>query len=100
MKVLIITRDSPLHAEISAQGAARIPPMRIIARRETLRAAAEQLVPDPPELVIVDASGIDGDETGMIERLCRHYPDSAFMLLTREHQQDLLIRAMRAGVRE
>jgi pilus assembly protein CpaE len=100
MKVLIITRDSPLHAETGAQGAARIPPMRIVARRESLREAAEQPVPDPPELVIVDASGIDSDEAGMIERLCRHYRSSAFMLLTREHQQDMLIRAMRAGVRE
>ncbi|UUZ56777.1 AAA family ATPase [Massilia sp. H-1] len=36
----------------------------------------------------------------MLERLSKHYPDASFMLLTREHQQDLLIRAMRAGVRE
>ncbi len=100
MKALIITRDSPLHTELAAQGAARIPPMRLAGRRDSLREASEHIVADAPQLVIVDASGIGHAEADLIDRLSRLYPDSAFMLLTREHQQDMLIRAMRAGVRE
>jgi pilus assembly protein CpaE len=100
MKALIITRDSPLHAEITTQGAARIPPMRLVARRDSLREASDNIVADAPELVIVDASGMDSVDADLIDRLARHYPDGSFMLLTREHQHDMLIRAMRAGVRE
>jgi pilus assembly protein CpaE len=100
MKALIITRDSSLHADIAAQGAARTPPMRLMARRDGLRDASANLMAEAPQLVIVDASGIDSADVELIERLCRQYPEGCFMLLTREHQQELLIRAMRAGVRE
>lgn len=100
MKSLLITRDNLLHAEIATQGAARVPPVNLVAMRSNLRDALDRLVPDPPALVIVDASDFEPNEADLLERLSKHYPTACFMLLTREHQQDLLIRAMRAGVRE
>lgn len=100
MKALLITRDSALHAEIASQGAARVPPLHLAATRRGMRDALDRLVPDPPAMVIVDAHDFEPNDADMLERLAKHYPDASFMLLTGDHQQDLLIRAMRAGVRE
>ena len=100
MKALLITRDSELHAEITAQGAARMPPVARCVTRASMREAIERPVPEMPALVIVDASGFDNGDADLLERLAKQYPDASLMLLTGEHQQDLLIRAMRAGVRE
>jgi len=100
MRALMISRDIQLHDEIAAQGAARMPVLRILERRSGLRDAVERMLPEAPELVIVDASGIDADEADLLERLARQYPAAVLMLLTRGQQQDVLIRAMRAGMRE
>lgn len=100
MKALIITRDSDLHAEIASQGTARVPPISLVASRASLREALDRLMPDNPAVVIIDATDPDIQEGDLLERLAKHYQSSCFMLLTREHHQDLLIRAMRAGVRE
>jgi len=100
MKALMISRDSLLHAEVAAQGSARMPPMQLVASRNGLRDAVERQLPETPDLVIVDASDAAPDETELLERLGKLYSSSSFMLLTREPQQDLLIRAMRAGMRE
>jgi pilus assembly protein CpaE len=100
MKALLITRDKALHAEIASQGAARVPPLNLAATRAGMRDALDRPAPDAPALVIVDASDFEPSDADMLERLSKHYPGASFMLLTREHQQELLIRAMRAGVRE
>jgi pilus assembly protein CpaE len=100
MKALLITRDDELQAEIAAQGAARVPPLSICACRASIQDALDRLVPDQPALVVIDASELDANDADHLERLARHYPASSLMLLTREHHQELLIRAMRAGVRE
>lgn len=100
MKALIITRDSDLHAEIASQGTARVPPISLAAVRASLREALDRLMPDNPGVVIIDATDPEIHEGDLLERLAKHYQSSCFMLLTRDHHQDLLIRAMRAGVRE
>lgn len=100
MKALMISRDGPLHEEVAAQGAARMPVLRLLERRASLREAVERALPEPPELVIVDASDIDADDAELFERLARLYPAAVLMLLTRGQQQEVLIRAMRAGMRE
>jgi pilus assembly protein CpaE len=100
MKALMISRDNELQADVAAQGSARMPPVRLVATRLGLRDAVERILPEPPELVIFDASDVAPDETELVERLAKHYPRASFMLLTRAPQQDLLIRAMRAGMRE
>jgi pilus assembly protein CpaE len=100
MKALLISRDIALHAEIAAQGAARVPPLHLAATRSSLRDALDRLPGEHPGLVIIDASDSEAADADLLERLCKHYPASTFMLLTGEQQQELLIRAMRAGVRE
>jgi pilus assembly protein CpaE len=101
MKALLISRDSQLYAEIASQGAARVPPLNVAASRASMRDALDRPVSDSPELVILDASDIDAADADLLERLARHYQAAHFMLLAGgQHQPDLLIRAMRAGVRE
>jgi pilus assembly protein CpaE len=100
MKALMISKDGLLHAEVAAQGSARMPAVRLVASRKGLRDAVERLLPEAPELVVLDASDIADDEGELVDRLCKQYPSASFMLLTRDPQQDLLIRAMRAGMRE
>ena len=100
MKALMISKDSLLHAEIAAQGSARMPAVQLVASRNGLRDAVERPLPETPEMVVLDASDIAADEGELVDRLGKQYPSASFMLLTRDPQQDLLIRAMRAGMRE
>jgi pilus assembly protein CpaE len=100
MKALLISRDSQLYAEIASQGAARVPPLNLGAIRASLREALDRTESDSPQLVIVDATDTESSEAALLERLARQYPEAKLMLLTDQHQPDLLIRAMRAGVRE
>jgi len=100
MKALMISKDGLLHAEVAAQGSARLPAVQLVASRQGLRDAVERPLPEPPELVIFDASDVEAGEWELVDRLARQYPNASFILLTREAQQELLIRAMRAGMRE
>jgi len=100
MKALLISRDTQLYAEIASQGAARVPPLNVAASRASLRDALERPLTDGPSLIIVDTSDADAADGDLLERLTRHYSAAHFMLLTDNHHPDLLIRAMRAGVRE
>ena len=99
MKGLVISRDAQLCAEIATQGTARVPPLDTNVRT-SVREALEKVPPGGIGLVIIDAAGGELAEPDLLERLCKQYSQACFMLLTREQQQDLLIRAMRAGVRE
>lgn len=100
MKALIITRDSLLHAELATECARRMPSVDLVASRKGVRDAIERIMPDAPELVIFDASNVEPGEVDLMARLLSMYPTASFLLLTREHQQEILIRAMRAGMRE
>lgn len=100
MKALMVSGDSLLHAEVAAQGSARLPGLQLVASRTGVRDAVERPLQEPPELAIVDASDLPAQEAELLERLCKLYPAATFLLLTREPQQELLIRAMRAGIRD
>jgi pilus assembly protein CpaE len=100
MKTLMVTKNKQLHVEIAAQGAARIPPVQLVASRTGLCDAVERILPEPPELVILDSSDIEPGEAELLERLARLYPAASFMLLTRRNQQRTLLRAMQTGIRE
>ncbi|HEY1044098.1 MAG TPA: AAA family ATPase [Telluria sp.] len=99
MKGLVISRDAQLCAEIATQGTARVPPLDTNVR-SSAREALEKVPPGGIGLVIIDAASNELAEPDVLERLCKQYSHASFMLLTREQHQDLLIRAMRAGVRE
>ena len=101
MNTLLISRDGPLHDELAAQGAARVPPLRIGAIRASLRDALDRVLAELPELVIIDARDGAGADAGLLDRFCKQHASAQFILLTGAiEQHDLLIGAMRAGVRE
>ncbi len=100
MKALLISRDSALQAELAAQGAARVPPLSLGSVRTSVREAIERMSSAAPALVIIDARDSDAGEADLLDRLGKAYPGASCMLLTGEQQPELLIRAMRAGVRE
>lgn len=100
MKALLISRDAALLSDIATQGAARVPPLDIAASRTGLRDALDRPVIDPLDLVIIDASGAEAADADLLERLTRHHASAQFMLLTGAQHPELLIRAMRVGVRE
>ncbi|WP_332876040.1 AAA family ATPase [Massilia sp. S19_KUP03_FR1] len=99
MKALLISRNAVLCADIASQGAARVPPLHVGANRASLREALERAA-EAPELVIIDASGAEATDADLLERLTRHHASAQFMLLTDDQHPELLIRAMRVGVRE
>jgi len=100
MKIVMISRDSALQAQVAALGAARTPAAQVVAVRGGLRDAIDRPPPDAPQLLIFDASGAEAAEAELLGRLDRHYGGATVLMLTRGPQQDLLIRAMRAGLRE
>ncbi|MCA1245524.1 AAA family ATPase [Massilia sp. MS-15] len=100
MKALLISRASQLHAEIASLGAARAPLLEVCAVRASLREALDRPESASLQLLIVDASEIEPSEAALLERLGRQYPGTQLMLLADQHHPELLIRAMRAGVRD
>ena len=100
MKALLISRDAALQSDIATQGAARVPPLNVSANRASLRDALDRTVTDALDLVIIDASGAEAADADLLERLTRHHAAAQFMLLTGAQHPELLIRAMRVGVRE
>lgn len=100
MKALLISRNAALYAEIASQGAARVPPVNLGASRTSLRDALDRTVTEALELVIIDASGAEAADADLLERLTRHHASANFILLTSDQHPELLIRAMRVGVRE
>jgi pilus assembly protein CpaE len=100
MKALLISRDAQLYAEIASQGAARVPPLNVVSSRVSLRDALDRPPADSFQLVIIDTSDADSADSDLLERLTRQQATAQFMLLTDNHHPDILIRAMRAGVRE
>jgi pilus assembly protein CpaE len=71
MKALMVSKDSLLHAEIAAQGSARMPAVQLVASRNGLRDAVERQLPEMPELVVLDASDIAAEEGELVERLSK-----------------------------
>lgn len=100
MKALLISRNVALYSEIASQGAARVPPLNLGTSRTSLRDALERTVTEALELVIIDASGAEAADADLLERLTRHHAGANFILLTSDQHPELLIRAMRVGVRE
>ena len=100
MKAMIITPDPQLYADLACQGAARMPALGMTMRFASLHEAALRTAGEEPELIIVDGSELDDAGADQLERLTRRHAGASFVLLARGNQQDLLIRAMRVGVRE
>lgn len=100
MKMLVVSENQKLLDDIAVLSAARTTPVPMIAMRGGLLDANLRMATEVPQLVVLDVSSARLKEMEVLERFSAQYPRAVFMLLTPEQSPDLLIRAMRAGVRE
>ncbi|RJF92626.1 response regulator [Noviherbaspirillum saxi] len=100
MKTLVISNDDNLQKEIAALSAARTPAVTVIAVGGGLLDATQRIAAEAPQLVILDTSKADILGRGLLETFSAQYPQIAVMLLTQDQSPEILLRAMRAGVRE
>lgn len=100
MKVLLLSNNDSLHTKIAILAASRAVPVAVTTIKGGIAEVITQLATETPDLLILDQSNTGGLELGLLETLNMQHPLIAFMLLTPDQSPQLLLRAMRAGVRE
>ena len=100
MKAFIISNNSDLTALIKRACERHHPPVTVMQGLPSMHAEGGFAAPATPDLVIFDASGYPGEGEGMLERLAQQFPKAVMMLLSSDRSPEILIAAMRAGVRE
>lgn len=100
MKALVVSNSSNIIEKITALCTEHNPAILVTSMRGTLLDAMQRLAVEMPHWVILDTTNIDISEIDMLERFSTQYPQAVFILLSQNQSPDLLLRAMRAGVRE
>ena len=100
MKALVVSNDVELKARIGKILALRNPPMTILSEVPSMLQNGGVTAVMKPDLILVDATEHEQHKLMMLEKLALQYPQAALVLMTTHQSQDLLIAAMRAGVRE
>jgi pilus assembly protein CpaE len=100
MKALVVSNNGKLLDDITAIGKARTPAVAVIGLRGGLLDAGSRIATEAPDLVILDASHTELNDIDLLERFGAQYPQASFMLLSADQSPPMLLRAMRAGVRE
>lgn len=99
MNALMLTTDLELKLKLQKLCAAMSPPITLV------RDMPGMLRLDPvamtlPDLVFFDGRGEQGEVVASLERISARYQESMIVLMVPEQSPDLLIAAMRIGVRE
>lgn len=100
MKAILISEDLSLHKQLAAIGGDRSPQLAVSGCPGGLPACAQMIAKDPPHLVLVDGTGLDASAFTRLEQLSVKHPQLAVVLLSIDQSPQLLLQAMRAGVRE
>jgi pilus assembly protein CpaE len=100
MKALLVSNSDRLPAEIAVLVASRSVPVGVVRMKGGLAEASARIASDAPDLLILDDSNSGGIELGLLGALNVQYPHVALMLLTPDQSPQMLLRAMRVGVRE
>lgn len=100
MKALILTTDRELNTKIAQICAALAQPITVINALPTMLPEIGIATAQPPDLVLLDAAMNESKLLDTLERLGKQYPQAALVLLTHHQAPEMLIAAMRAGVRE
>lgn len=101
MKILAISKHAEALAELRKLLEGRINGDKL----SFLKRSVDALRPDEPgvdaiDLLIIDSADPDSEEMDAVAALTSHYPNLAVLLLCTTRSPDLLISAMRAGIRE
>lgn len=100
MKALVISSDVELKARIGKIFSLRSPPIVMLSEVPSMLQNGGVTAVMKPDLVLVDATDHEQHKLAMLEKLALQYPQATLVLLTTHKSQDLLIAAMRSGVRE
>lgn len=69
-------------------------------RRTEAEVAAALRDPEVPDLIVLDHTGPDQADMSAVEELTRRHPHLTVLMLCAERTEELLVAAMRSGVRE
>ena len=69
-------------------------------RRTRAKIAPAGAEAELPDLLILDYTGSDQPELGAVEAMTRHHPNLTVLLLCETRSEEVLLAAMRAGIRE
>ncbi|MDC8758025.1 AAA family ATPase [Janthinobacterium fluminis] len=97
MKIAVISKDASALADMAALLRQRKPSDTVAAVAGTL---AQLPGGTPPDVLVLDQPDVAEAELAQLERLGNGQPQLAVILLCRNHTPQLLLQAMRAGVRE
>jgi len=100
MKIAVISPSTKSHHDLSLIMERTNPPRVIVCHEggiSKVRAVAEQ---DRPDIIIVQGLYHDASELAPIEFVTTHYPQMIVIMLCSQQTSELLINAMRVGVRE
>ena len=98
MKALVITKNNNVIEKLNALCTAITPPIVLASMRGSLLDAMQHLAVEVPHWVLLETTNIN--EIDMLERFSSQYPQIAFILLSESQSPEILLHAMRAGVRE
>lgn len=100
MKIAVISKDEKHLFEIVRLLRERNPSDVVNAVFGTLEKMTGIADLSPPDVLVLDQTGLGSDDLGRLERLGQIHPRLAFILICSQNAPEFLIQAMRVGVRE
>jgi len=100
MKITIISHNKPLIQEIGLVLHEANPQRVFYSIEGGLEQAVKVIGQEHPDVVIVDDPSADIQHLAVLEQLCMQYPATAFIMLNENVVPELLISAMRIGVKD
>jgi len=99
MNALILTTDHDLKHKLQQLCATLSPPVELVRDMPGML-RLDPVAMTSPDLIFFDARGEQREVIAALERTAVRHPEAIILLLVPEHAPDLLIAAMRLGVRE
>ena len=100
MKAFILSSDKDIRALIQRTCEAHQPALEIIQSVPGMQSEGGWVALHAPDIVVVDANSYPGKAIEIITGLTQKYPKAVSMLLSSDRSPEILIEAMRVGVRE
>lgn len=100
MKILSVSDNSALNGEIIRLCASRNPTVHVhvIQTLKLQRSEANNTI--KPEVALLDLSGQEENVIAVLEKFSSEFPQTAIIMLTKNQTPEILLAAIRAGVRE
>ena len=99
MNALILTTDQALKLTLQRLCSSLTPPINLVKDMPGML-RLDPVAMSVPDLVLFDARGDQTEVLASLDRIADRHPDAMVLMLAPERSPDLLIAAMRRGVRE